>query len=1194
MYFKQLEMVGFKSFADRTVLRLEPGITSVVGPNGCGKSNILDAIRWCLGEQRAKELRGGSMQDVIFNGTDTRHAMGMAEVSITFDNADSSLPVDFAEVEITRRVYRSGESEYLINKAPCRLADVREMFMDTGIGTAAYSMVGQGKMDQLLSAKADERRAVFEEAAGVHKYKNRKRIALRRLESAEQNILRLADIIAEVQRQMRNLKRQVNAAIRYREISENLREFEIRAAWIQFAKLSEEIARLKGEFTEAQKTYESLSTETTTLEARSEEMNLAKLELQRMLTARREGVHELGTNMEKIERQLALLRQQIDFALRQKDTAGDERKSYLERSEEIRTQLAATIERAGALQTDIAAQQQALETRVGEHGALAEAVTAAEAAVQAVRDKISAQTNQRAETLTEVETLGVRVSSIDSQIEAICGRRDADNAKREQLAGGLQEAQTAEAEKQKALAEVEETRANATTERQEKEAALKEIDAAWQNSREEKSRTEARLHSLRELRDNYEGFAHGVRAVMKAKSSGLDEAKGVVGPAGDLISTEKTYERAIEAALGGNINNVIVKDADGAREAIDFLKRHKAGRVTFLPLDIIRGGRGDEGAEIRHERGVIGPALEVVQFDASLQLAVEYLLHSTVIVETIEDAIRIARNNRRYPRLVTLDGDVVSSSGAVTGGNTKHETRGLLGRSAEITELEQRAVAAEKEQARLGGEREALQKAIYSLAETMRNTEAQAASLRREAGQLGVVIARHTTELESLKASIDNLAAQQAVLAAQRIDLDSLRLTAMSRAEDLQTGDEALQRELAEAQQRAHDARQTLSVRANELADLRVEIAALTQRLEETQRDAQREKREYETALHEAERRTGMDSELDAQVATLEEEVAINIERAKSLSEDQTEAKAKVVEAENHHRVLLEESEAVDKRLRELRDHNRAAQSKLHQVELDLRRDEERIGFFQERILTEYNIALPSLKAEDVGTDDLEDGAREKFVADLRQQLQRMGDVNLMAIEEYEELEKRADFLVGQLTDLTSARDMLMGVVARSDKKIREMFMEVFEEIGNNFRETFRRLFNGGQARVYLLDEDDPLESGIEIEARPPGKKPTSISLLSGGERALTAVALLFAIFKAKPSPFCILDEVDAPLDDANISRFCEMVLEFSNSSQFVVITHSKQTMSHADVLYGVTQHERGVSELVSVKFEEHKSTPAA
>jgi chromosome segregation protein len=1184
MYFKQLEMTGFKSFADRTVLRMEPGVTAIVGPNGCGKSNILDALRWVLGEQRAKELRGSHMQDVVFNGSENRHALGMAEVSVTFDNADSALPVDFAEVEITRRVYRSGESEYLMNKAPCRLKDIHELFMDTGIGTQAYSMVGQGKMDLILSSKPEDRRYLFEEAAGIIKYKNRKRLAMRRLESAEQNLLRLGDIIAEVQRQMRSLKRQVNAAIRYRELSEQLRDIEIRAAWFEFVRLTAEIAELRKNFSASGKRLEKLTTQITTLEARQEEVGLSRLEVERVRLARQQGVYEIDSEMEKIERQIALLRQQITYADEKREQALEEQKSLEQRAESLAEQLSGTGGRAEEVRRELAAFDENSNRQSAEYAELAERVAKADEHLEAMRKRAAERMTDRARAQSAIETLAENIAGIDAQLERLYEEQNDVSTRREELLGVLESDRARESEKQSELSETERRRHEVNASREQHTATLQNLDEQWRLQREEKSSIDARLRSLRELRDNYEGFATGVRAVMKASAKGM--LKDIVGPVGDLLSSDKKFEKAIEAALGGNINNIVVDVADAAKDAISFLKQHNAGRVTFLPLDTIRGGLRDDGSSLKDQPGVVGAAIEYVRFEPRLRSAVEYLLYSTVVVETLDDAIRITRTRTSHPRLVTLDGEVVSAAGAVTGGRTQHESRGLLGRSAEITELEERAAQAEQRIGGIATERQRLAGALTESAQEMTALDNRLVGLRKDVGDMGLSIARASAELDNLVQTGRVLDERRNELGARREQLEAQRREALLRADTIQSDDEVLEQQMSEAQETASNARQALSACASALADLRVQKAGTAQRLEEVERDRQREDRERADALAQAERRKELIGELEAQKKTLENDIALHIERSKALSETKEEATRKAVEAQNQLQALLDEGDAIDKDLKQHREEARSVQAEVHKLELDLRHDEDRVEFFQERIASEYQVSLASLDADKVGTDDHDDDTRHKLVEELRQRIQRMGEVNLMAIEEYEALEERNAFLESQSQDLHQAREALMGVIERSDKKIREMFMETFKRVSDNFSNFFRRLFNGGQARVYLLDEDDPLESGIEIEARPPGKKPTSISLLSGGESAMTAVALLFSIFKAKPSPFCVLDEVDAPLDDANIGRFLSLLSDFTESSQFVVITHNKQTMSRADALYGVTQQERGVSQLVSVRFD--------
>jgi len=1187
MHFKRLEMFGFKSFADQTQVRLEQGITAIVGPNGCGKSNILDAVRWSLGEQNAREMRGTHMLDLIFNGSENRQATGMAEVSITFDNSDSRLPVDFAEVQVTRRLYRSGESEYFVNKTPCRLRDIHELFMDTGIGTNAYSMIGQGKIDMVLSSKPEDRRFLFEAAAGIIKYKARKKVAMRKLESAEHNLLRLSDVIAEVQRQMRSLKRQVNAAIRYREMKEQLSALEVRSLWLRWSSLTARVAELKGLFHAAQDAYEKAMAETTQFESRNEELALNRMDVERRLAARREEVREIDAEMEKADRQIALLRQQVDFLKEQQQQAIADQEGYQQRAGEIREQMAKTAEAAEALQAELAGCAGETEQCQQRHDEAQNNLADAEARLESARNRIVASMNDRAKAQAELESLGNRIQTAEMMLEGLYERRKSHAERNDALEAQLEQARGVESETLAAIEELAELRAQGAKDHAGQAQQLRDVHDERQRLRERKSSQEARLASLRELRDSYEGFAIGVRAVMMAKQRSMPEARGMIGPVGDLLSTEKTYERAIEAALGGNINNVVVEDADAAKAAIGFLKHNRAGRVTFLPLDTIRPGQNDESDAVLGKPGVIGRAIDHVTFDATIQKAVEYLLYNAVIVETLDDAIRIARSERRYPRLVTLDGEIVSSSGAVTGGQMQNESRGLLGRSAEIQELEEQVEQSESDLERLTADAERLAGELQARGAQLKGMETRDAGLRAQLNEIGVNIARFTTELQSLSRSAQQVDEETHRLEEERRRFGELQSATSARADEIATGDAKLQRALASAQDGAAEARQALAALGVELSELRIRHAGLVQRLEEAERNRAREQAELEEAQRSAARRVEQAGQFQSNEAALEVEIAGQIEKAKGLSDNREQAQKRVVEAQNEQETLLRENDGLIKLLRDLHDKTRAAQAEVYRLEMELRHDEDQLEFLNERVLTEYHIALGSLTAEQVGADEYDDETRDALVADLRDKLDRMGQVNLMAIEEYDGLEQRNTFLVTQEEDLRKAREALLGIVARIDKTTVEMFMETFQRVADHFRVFFRRLFNGGQARIYLLDESDPLESGIEIEARPPGKKPQGIGLLSGGEQALTAIALLFSIFKAKPSPFCVLDEVDAPLDDANIGRFLSLVEEFTNDSQFIIITHSKQTMARANVLYGVTMPERGVSQLVSVRFDE-------
>lgn len=1193
MYFKRINMHGFKSFADPTNLNLDLGITAIVGPNGCGKSNILDALRWALGEQSAKELRGSHMQDVIFNGSGGRPATGMAEVSLTFDNADGQLPVDFSEVEVTRRVYRSGESEYLLNKTACRLRDIQELFMDTGIGTSAYSLIGQGKIDLVLSTKPEDRRYLLEEAAGIIKYKTRKRMAMRKLESAEQNMLRLTDIIAEVDRQMRSLKRQVNAAIRHRELTEELRALEIRNAWLKYNELSEQVADLKGKLALAVDQYQELSTKTTRQEAEFESVNLKRVEVDNVLVQRREKEHATDTEMERLESQIALFKKEIEFARERSAEALAEKERLEQQSQTMSTesgeavaQLTASENAVEEVRAQLAHQQQQLD-------AARNTLVETESLIEQLRSMTLESANTRNRVQTELETVGVTIANIDSQVRAATEQQTLLLERLAETEKRLQTLVEEERAVQEKLTDAVSRREKAQTERRKIEEETARLNSRWQELREQRSSQEARLNSLIELRDSYEGFAVGVRAVMMAKQREFPGMSGIIGPVGDVIATEKQYEHAIEAALGGNINNVIVETADAAKAAINFLKENRAGRVTFLPLDTIRPSRIEEDVNLQGKQGIIGLAIEYVQCEARLLPAIQYLLYNTLIVQTIDDAIRIARQESRFPRLVTLEGEVVTPAGAVTGGRTQRDSHGLLGRTAEIEDLEGRVKQAKQTIDDMVIRAKALTEQGSALAAAIKSIEAEEQELRKLLGQAGVNLARHTTERDNQQHSLDHTVSVLNALELQRKELVEKLDAARQRIGGMEDDGASLRQKLETEQQTALQQREGLNALNASVADLRVRETEAVAALEELKRDYERSRRGSADMLEQARKQMQLAEEMDKRALAFEAQIKDVVTLSAELSRNRDTLHEQVLETQREQQFLVESSDKLTHQLKDSRAKADAAQREVHKIELDCSKKEDQMQFFQERIAVDYGLALASLSEKDVGVDEYDETERDKLIETNRQALQRLGSVNLGAIEEYDALEKRAKFLKTQNDDLVKARDTLLGVVKRIDATTEEMFMATFEAISENFKNHFRRLFNGGQARLFLLDESNPLECGIEIEARPPGKKPQTIKLLSGGEQAMTAIALLFSIFVAKPSPFCVLDEVDAPLDDANIGRFLNLVDEFTEKSQFIMITHNKQTMAHANALFGVTQQEAGVSQLVSVRLEEAEQAGA-
>jgi len=1188
MHFKQIEMTGFKSFPDRTVLDLEDGITAVVGPNGCGKSNILDAMRWALGEQKPTQLRGAHMQDVIFNGSEDRAPMGMAEVTLTFDNSDGTLPIDFEEVQVTRRVYRSGEGEYLINKAPCRLRDVQELFMDTGIGTNAYSMIGQGKISMVLSSKPDDRRFLFEEAAGIIKYKSRKRIALRKLDQADQNVLRLGDIVHEVERQLRSLKRQVNAAIRHRELSDELKALEIREAWLKQGELVSQIEILRERFRTAQDRFESKSAEASELEAQHEALSLSKLEIDRTLHARRENVHEIESEMEKIEREIALIRQKVTFSEDQEETAVEERASLVAQTGELAQKLGEANDQLEALRQEQANIDEVLSAKAEALERASEAVASTDARLDAAREASVASMNARAQTQTELEKLGVNLSNLDEQVAALNARRADQERRASETAEQLASIEEQERTRHTEVAEAERRYAEHSEAVERLRADRETADGTRQQLREELGRIEARLTSFRELRDSYEGFDAAVQKLMQAKQADHPAMAGVVGPLGDLIQAAPEHAAAIEAALGGHVDSVVVETAGHARAAMAYLAEENAGRATFLPLDMLPSHSPAGHSVLRGQR-----LAALVNADVRAESAITYLLADAYLVEDLPDALRQMRYLAQRPTLVTAAGERLDPSGAITGGTTVAGQQGVIGRAVEIERLEA-ALATRTE------ETDAASAEVAGIEERIALAVDQRDAAKHELERLNAALRECSAESKRLREERERLAQLQREIDSERERLGERRAafaeqeqTLLETSGRIEAEAATVADELSSAQAAANAARHAHAEIASSLADLRVHIAQLSQSIEETERDAARLQRELGRARSEAERRTEAIARFQEERAGFAADIEAHGERARTLSDSKDEARKRVVEAENERQSLLDQSEAIETSLKTLREEVREAQAEVHQTEIELRHDEDQLEFFRERIQSEYHVSLGALSADEVGEDDLDSETREARITEIRERLERMGAVNLMAIEEYDALTERHEFLVAQQADLSRARESLLDVVERIDKTITSMFVQTFNAVAENFHEYFRRLFNGGQARLYLLDEDDPLESGIEIEAKPPGKKPQSISLLSGGEQAMTAIALLFSIFKAKPSPFCVLDEVDAPLDDANIGRFVEMVGEFCRDTQFVVITHNKQTMAQADALYGVTQQERGVSQIVSVRFGDVRTTAA-
>ncbi|MFZ5814494.1 MAG: chromosome segregation protein SMC [Bacillota bacterium] len=1186
MYLKRLEIFGFKSFAEKTELEFTPGITAVVGPNGSGKSNVSDAIRWVLGEQSARALRGGQMADVIFAGSDGKRAMGFAQVSLVLDNSDGKLGVGFTEVMVTRRVDRSGEGEYFINQVPCRLKDVQDLFLDTGVGKENYSIIGQGKIDEILSSKPEDRRALFEEAAGIARYKTRKREAQRRLEETEQNLLRITDIITELSNNMDSLAEQARKAEVYTGLDAELTRLDQGLLAHQMAAVSARLSRQ--------------------LELNRELVERAR-ETEARMQAGEEAAEVARQLVEALDQELAVLSTRLAEATGRLERAEgklalglQEERSALQEQQRINRESEAVSAKIGAATAELAA----LAERVAEVEASGARLAAELAGLEESRREVEAQ-SQAAQAVVE-ERRGRIVAILQAEAEKRNGAQAADRAAEEalrrlsRLAAEREQAEADAAQNRELAAakgaerlQLEEERValegelgRLRAERQGAEQRLQELQQQGGAVREQIQAASSRLGAIEEMINAFEGYQKGTRTVLQGREKGAPWAADVLGAVAELIRTEPRYEKAVEIALGGAIQNLVTATDAGAKAAIEELKRTGGGRATFLPLNTIRAGgfRPEEEREFKGAPGIIGVALDLVRFEERFRPAIASLLGRTLIAEDMDAALAFGRKSGQRYRIVTLDGELLAPGGALTGGSTGGQGAGLLSRerereelTARIAELKQELIALrqayEAEQGRRNEllarieEREAALKAVET---KITQAEAEAARLAGEARRWEQLLATHADQARAIEAEV----------AEQRQAAERLRAELEALGAERQGLEEEVARLTAEGQARSS----ALTERQQAVTQLQVKLAELHEQLRGL--SGQRSRLEAERTA------------LEADQAQKEQELAALGERIQQIGADLVLARQESEEAGRAKRELeaetgriqarkleaLEQSNNREREMRSLRRSQTETQNRLQAGEVE----EARLRLEQEN-LTQRLQEQYGLTPADVADRALPEGEIEFArvrIAELREQIRELGPVNLAAIEDYRNAQERLTFLTGQQADLEEAKGSLYRAIEELDRRIKSHFLDSFQVIRREFQRVFQELFEGGKADLHLVDENDLLETGIEIIAQPPGKKPQPLSLLSGGERAMTAIALLFALLRTKPTPFVVLDEVEAALDEANVERFGKYLRNYAaGGSQFICITHQRGTMEVADTLYGVTMEGTGVSKVVSVRL---------
>ncbi len=1179
MYLKSIEVHGFKSFANKITFKFHNGITGIVGPNGSGKSNVADAVRWVLGEQRIKQLRGVSMQDVIFSGTEMRKPLGYAYVAITLDNSDHQLAIDYDEVTVSRRLYRSGESEYMLNGTPCRLKDVNELFYDTGIGKEGYSIIGQGQIDKILSGKPEERRELFDEAAGIVKFKRRKYAAQKKLEAEKQNLLRVNDILAELERQTGPLEKQADKARIYLRKREELKTLDVNVFLLENRQVTEQLKdvdeKLKiasGDLEETTRQHGSIKEEYERIQSRIEKLD-AEIE------AARATLTDTGVMRSKLEGEINVLKEQIRSA------EGNE-EHFKARIRSISEQLAEREkERESILlekqQTD--GQLAALEE---ERTQARELLEKTQSEIEELNNHIENGKNTIIEALNNRATIKSKLGRFDTMLEQVSIRKaelnsrllraKSDEAEQTETIKKLEEEFEAITASIKELSEkqelMEEKLSGARDELAGKDQKLRDTQVLYHQQK-------SKLEALSNLTERYEGYGGSVKAVMEKK----DTEKGIIGVVADIIQAEAKYETAIETALGGNIQNIVTEDEETAKRMIGFLKRTRAGRATFLPLTSITHPQEFKNPEALKEPGVVGMADTLVKIDKKYQNVAKAMLGRILVVDHVDNAVKIARKFGYGIRMVTLEGELLVPGGAISGGAFKNNSN-LLGRRREMEELEKKVKQYVKE----------IDQILNEIEETKRGRNKIRLEIEDIKGQIQrKFIEQNTARMNVMQAEekksetaegFGELKTEEQDIETQIEEIRAGKEAAAKELSDSETLEKKVEAQIGEFQVQLEEKRTLESGQAAKVSEWDVEVEKTRQNAEFRRQNLERvesERARYQAELDEV--KEGL--HLGKEEVEHKKESILEIERTIEASHTaQTEAEQKLKEDTQTKEELSGRQKNFFASREELSQRMSALDKEVYRLNAQKERMEESIESKINYMWDEYEITLSD--AEGLKNEEMTDlPAMKRDIGSLKDEIRKLGDVNVNAIEDYRNLMERYTFLKTQHDDLVEAEKTLLGIIEELDSSMRKQFNEKFAQINREFDKVFKELFGGGKGSLELVEDEDVLEAGILVIAQPPGKKLVNMMQMSGGEKSLTAICLLFAIQNLKPSPFCLLDEIEAALDENNVTRFAKYLHKLTKNTQFIVITHRRGTMEKADRLYGITMQEKGVSTLVSVNL---------
>lgn len=1181
MHLKRMELFGFKSFAEKSELEFSPGIAAVIGPNGCGKSNLVDAVRWALGEQSVKSLRGTRMDEVIFSGCESRKPLNFAEVSLSFSGASSFLNLDYDEITITRRLFRSGDSEYYINKSPCRLKDVTELFLDTGLGKDVYSVIGQGRVDEIINNRPEERREIFEEAAGIFKYKMRKREARRRLDETRENLVRIQDLIFELETQIEPLQGQAEVTSQYRALKENIDQEEKKLLSYKLLQSREQLNKINKQL---QNVNDALMAASSQEGLEEKEIHDLKNRLQDQFEQRRkqeQALNQVSRTLEQQEHELKLLEER-ENRYREQIQQNRQRVKQLELlMQEMSEQKVKAEQDRQSKQEEISLLKEDLEKLRKKMKDLEESALPAE--VEKQQERIYQAGVRKEAASSTIEELKRRLQRLEAQKKALEKEIAELEEKLARLGEKAEQFKTRKSELSGALKAADENEAGQVEERDRIRKDLENLSSREQKQKELLHGINSRLSLLQDQESALSGYYRGVKEIMQARSS----LPGIIGPVAELIEIDEKYIQALETALGGAMQYLVAESEAAVHGAIKYLKHNNRGWATFLPLDILHKASDplERHPGWRDLDGVIGKASELVAIDPAYDNVVNYLMASILVCRTLEQASKAARFIKHSCRVVTLEGEMINPGGIIRGGSMAKSSAGLpLGRRKEIEGLEKQKSRAEKELNRIRSELNTVKQKLHSTENDVenaikerKNAAERLSGMQRESDNLN-------HERRILKDRIEAGKSAYLELEAEANDIHERFGTLQSEIDHSLEEINSLENELTGKKEQYQNYLDNKKKLEQQITEVLVRISAYTEqrdtlagRIEEVEANIKEPAREIEEKENEFEK--------------LKHSLADNTaeqEQTKTRLNDLTEEKAGLIAD------LDRKTEEVNRVESELIEHEEKVKRRHNQVSRQEKR-ERQLSMEQTRLQTEINYqelrfrelfsSLDLIELE----DDFDPEESRHLIDNYREDIEALGEVNLGAIEELARLEERINFLKDQRDDLQKGEESLCKVLSEIDQRMKYYFKNAFKAISDNFEQTFQELFEGGQVMLKMTDADDILESGIEIIAQPPGKKLQNITLLSAGEKVLTAIALVFAILRYKPAPFYLLDEVESTLDDANLGRFTKFLKQSAEQAQFIMITHRKRTMEEADVLYGVTMSEPGVSRLVSLKLEDEK-----